>query len=50
MKPKDVLAGLVLVVYTIMKLRGLDGSMDAALGLMLGYYFVKRSNGQDNGK
>ncbi len=49
-KPKDVIAFLTIFVYMVLKIVGVDGALDAALFLILGYYFVKRENGQDNGK
>ena len=50
MKAKDVIAGLVIVLYGVLKIQGINGVLDPALFLILGYYFVKRGNGQDNGK
>lgn len=49
-KPKDFIAGLVIFMYFGLKIRGIDGALDPALFLILGYYFVKRENGSDNGK
>lgn len=48
-RPKDVLAALVLLGFFVLKLRGIDGAFDPAIALILGYYFVKRENGADNG-
>ncbi len=48
-KPKDIIAGLVLVGYFFLKWQGLNGELDPAVFLILGYYFVKRQNGADNG-
>lgn len=48
-KPKDFIAVILILVYAILKLNGVNGVMDGALGLILGYYFVKRTNGADNG-
>jgi len=50
MKPKDWIAAITLVFVFLFKYNGYDGSLDAALALILGYYFVKRQNGQDNGR
>lgn len=50
MKAKDYIAGLVILVYAMLKIQGFDGALDPALFLILGYYFVKRQNGADNGK
>ena len=49
-KPKDIVAIVVIIGGLILKYSGIDGGVDVALALILGYYFVKRSNGQDNGK
>ncbi len=48
-KSKDYIATLMILVYAILKFKGFDGTLDAALGVILGYYFVKRTNGADNG-
>lgn len=48
-KPKDVIAVLVVVGYFAGKAIGIDGFLDPALFFILGYYFVKRGNGTDNG-
>lgn len=48
-KPKDLIALVVIVGYFLAKLQGLNGFLDPALFLILGYYFVKRTNGADNG-
>lgn len=49
-KPKDAIAFLVVFVYMVLKIVGVNGALDPALFLVLGYYFVKRENGQDSGK
>lgn len=48
-KSKDFVAILMILVYMVLKSQGFDGTIDAALGVILGYYFVKRTNGADNG-
>ena len=48
-KAKDFIAIMLILVYAISKMNGANGMMDGALGLILGYYFVKRTNGADNG-
>ncbi len=48
-RSKDFIAIVLIGAYVFLKARGVDGMMDGALGLILGYYFVKRTNGQDNG-
>ena len=49
-KPKDVIAALVVVSFAVLRYNGVDNGFDAPLALILGYYFVKRENGQDHGK
>jgi len=47
---KDIIAGLVVVGYFVSKFYGFDGQVNTAFMLILGYYFVKRQEGKDNGK
>lgn len=47
--PKDVIAGLVLILIVILKLKGIASDFDTIAALILGYYFAKRANGQDKG-
>ena len=49
-KPKDIIAALVVIGYFTARFRNINGNLDAVLFLILGYYFVKRTNGADNGK
>lgn len=49
-QPKDIIAALVVIGYFIAKFQGLDGILNSAFFLVLGYYFVKRETGADNGK
>jgi len=49
-KPKDIVAFLTIIFIFVLKLKGMNGSLDPVLALILGYYFVKRQNGLDNGK
>lgn len=48
-QPKDIIAVLVVIGYFIAKAQGINGFLDPALFFVLGYYFVKRTNGADNG-
>lgn len=48
-KPKDVIALLTLLVIILVKLKGVNGTLDAAFGLILGYYFAHRTSGTDKG-
>lgn len=49
-QPKDIIAILCIVAFVILKLKGLDGTVNGAFMLILGYYFAKRVEGKDNGK
>ncbi len=49
-KPKDVIALVALVGIGILKFYGLDGKLDVAAALILGYYFAHRHDGTDTGK
>lgn len=48
-KPKDLIALIVLVGIGVLKYRGMDGQLDIAGALILGYYFAHRRDGKDNG-
>lgn len=50
MKTKDILALIVVVGFYVAKYFGMDGHMDAAFMVILGYYFAKRHEGKDNGQ
>jgi len=49
LKPKDIIAGLSLILITLLKLKGFDGYLDGAIALIVGYYFAHRQSGSDNG-
>lgn len=49
-KPKDLIALVVLLGIGFLKFNGYDGTLDAAVGLILGYYFAKRIEGKDTGQ
>ena len=49
MKPKDIVAIITLVLIAGLKLYGIDGKLDAAAALILGYYFAKRHGKEDSG-
>ena len=49
-KPKDLVALVTLIGIFFLKSRGLDGQIDIAAALILGYYFAHRRNGDDNGR
>lgn len=48
-KPKDIIAFITLVGIGFLKLNGVDGQLDIAAALILGYYFAHRKNGDDKG-
>lgn len=50
LKPKDLIAVLAIIAFVVLKALRLDGALDPALFLILGYYFAHRQNGSDNGK
>jgi len=47
--PKDIIALTAIILVAIIKLYGMNGSLDTALALILGYYFAHRFRGTDNG-
>ena len=49
-KPKDIIACITIIFIFVSKMLGFNGALDPVLALILGYYFVKRKNGLDNGK
>lgn len=48
-KPKDIVALTSLVGIFFLKYKGVDGQLDIAAALILGYYFAHRKDGHDNG-
>ena len=49
-KAKDIVALVTIIGIVVLKLNGHNGGLDAIMALILGYYFVKRENGEDSGK
>mgnify|MGYP003394138113 CR=1 FL=1 len=49
LQPKDLIAFLVVGGIIIMKLYKVDGGLDTAGALIVGYYFGHRANGIDKG-
>ena len=49
LKPKDLIAAIILVGVIILKYNGFDGKLDAILTLIVGYYFAHRVDGIDKG-
>ena len=47
--PKDFIAALTILSIVFLKLNHFDGYLDAAFGIIIGYYFVKRHDGIDKG-
>ena len=50
LKPKDIIAFMTILFIFGLKAMQINTSLDAVLALILGYYFVKRQNGNDNGE
>jgi hypothetical protein len=48
-KPKDIIACIVLLGVFVLKAVGKDGQVDIAGSLILGYYFAHRADGNDKG-
>ena len=49
LKPKDIIAFTTLIGIGVLKLKGMDGTLDGVAGLILGYYFAHRTIGDDSG-
>lgn len=49
LKPKDLIAMIVIISFVVLKFYGIDSGFDGALALMLGYYFAHRKHGNDTG-
>lgn len=47
---KDIVAIIIILGFFALKISGINGTLDGTIGIILGYYFVKRNNGQDNGQ
>jgi len=47
--PKDIIAIMVVGAFIYLKMQGLDGTVNSAFFLVLGYYFAKRVEGKDGG-
>lgn len=37
--PRDIIAGLALVICAVLLMTGLDGEIKALMGVIIGYYF-----------
>lgn len=48
-QPKDYIALFTIIGIVFLKLNGFNGYLDAAFGIIIGYYFVKRQDGIDKG-
>jgi len=42
--PRDIIAGLALVVCAVLLISGLDGEIKALMGVIVGYYFHSAEN------
>lgn len=49
-KPQDYIAALVIIALTAFKLTGHNGSLDTAVAVIIGYYFAKRAEKQNDAK
>lgn len=49
-KPKDIIALVVLVGIGVLKYLGMNGELDVVLALIVGYYFGHRRSKVDNGE
>jgi len=49
LQPKDVVALVALVGIFVLKSMNLNGGLDTAGALIIGYYFGHRANGVDKG-
>ena len=48
--PRDVIAVVILFLLFVLKLRGINGKVDIAIALIIGYYFSKRVYEEKNNK
>ena len=48
-QPKDIIAVIILTGIGILKVKGIDGQLDIAGALIIGYYFGHRLDGIDKG-
>ena len=48
-KPKDIIAAATILTFAALKLAGLNGTVDGAFLLIVGYYFAHRKDGDDKG-
>lgn len=49
LQAKDVVAILVILCFVFLKYAGINSEIDTTIILILGYYFVKRQEGKDDG-
>lgn len=50
LRPKDVIAALSIVGFILLKFTGMNGEVDIAIALILGYYFGHRTSQVDSGQ
>ena len=48
--PKDIIALVVILGTGFLKYKGYNGTLDGVIGLIMGYYFVKRAENKDSGQ
>jgi len=49
LKPKDIIAIIVLMSYVFLIFNGYDGPLNDMIGIIIGFYFGLRKNGHDSG-
>jgi len=49
LQPKDIIALVLILAFSVFKLSGNNGTLDPVVMLLVGYYFAKRTNGEDSG-
>ena len=49
LKPKDLIAIVIIMGVIVLKFYNIDSGLNGALGLMVGFYFGARTDGRDTG-
>lgn len=50
LKPKDIIATVIIVCVTFLLFTGYTGPLTEVISLLIGYYFGHRTQGVDSGK
>ena len=48
-RPKDIVAVVLIISIVVLKLYGINGSLDTVFALIVGYYFGHRRSKVDHG-